>query len=60
MIGSSTIQFIILCIFSECHSVLNFILILCHLQGTGYEDRIELKYYKNNSFIRVSVITNAN
>ena len=65
--------------------VLNFILILCHLQVTGYEDRIsllydyiilgfkyysikfinsyimlELIYYKNNSFIKVSVIANAN
>ena len=65
--------------------VLNFILILCHLQFTGYEDSIsllcnyiilgfkyysikfikdyitlELMYYKSNSFIKVSVITNAN
>ena len=65
--------------------VLNFILILCHLQFTGYEDRIsllygyiilrfkyyrikfindyimlDLIYYKSNSFIKVSVITNAN
>ena len=64
--------------------VLHFILILCHLEVTGYEDRIsllydyiivgfkyysikfindyimlELMYHRNNSFIRVSVITNA-
>ena len=64
---------------------LKFILILYHLQFTGYEDRIsllydyiilgfkyysikfindyimlELMYYKSNSFIKVSVIANAN
>ena len=64
---------------------LNFILISCHLQVIGYEDRISLLYdyiisgfkyysikfinyyimlgliyYKNNSFMKVSVITNAN
>ena len=88
MIRRSIIQFLILFIdiFFECHYfVLNFILILCHLQLTGCEDRIsllydyiisgfryysmklindyimlELMYYKRNSFIKVSVITNAN
>ena len=88
MIRRSIIQFLILFIdiFFEYHYfVLNFILILCHLQLTGCEDRIsllydyiisgfrcysmkfindyimlELMYYKRNSFIKVSVITNAN
>ena len=86
MISRSIIQFLILYIFFECHySVLNFILILCHLQLSGYEDRIsllydyiilgfkyysikfindyimlELMYYKSNSFMKLSVITNAN
>ena len=87
MIRRSMFQFLILYIyiFFECHYfALDFILILCHLQFTGYEDRIsllydniilcfkyhsikfindhmlELMYYKNNSFIKVSVITNAN
>ena len=87
MINRSIIQFLILYIyiFFECHYfVLNFILILCHLQFTGYKDRIsllydyiilgfkyysikfindyimlELMYHRNNSFIKVSVITNA-
>ena len=65
--------------------VLNFILILCHLQVIDYEDRIsllfdyiilgfkyyiikflndyiilELMYYKNNLFMKVSVTTNTN
>ena len=86
MISHSIIQFLILCIFFEFHYfLLNFILILCHSQVRGYEDRIsllyvyiilgfkyyiikslsdyimlELIYYKNNSFMKVSVITNAN
>ena len=86
MISHSIIQFLILYIFFEFHYfLLNFILILCHLQVRGYEDRIsllyvyiilgfkyyiikflsdnimlELIYYKNNSFMKVSVITNAN
>ena len=88
MIRRSIFQFLILYIyiFFECHYfVLDFILILCHLQFTGYEDRIsllydyivlgfkyysikfindcimlELTHYKSNSFIKVSVISNAN
>ena len=88
MIRRSIIQFLILYIhiFFECHYVvLNVILILCHLEFTGYEDRIsllydyivlgfkyysikfindyiilELMHYKSNSFIKVSVISNAN
>ena len=86
MISRSIIQFLILYIFFECHYfVLNFILILCHLQLSGYEDRISLlydyiilgfkyysikfindyimlepMYYKSNSFMKLSVITNAN
>ena len=88
MIRRSIFQFLILYIyiFFECHYfVLDFILILCHLQFTGYEDRIsllydyivlgfkyysikfindhiilELMHYKSNSFIKVSVISNAN
>ena len=47
MIRRSIFQFLILYIyiFFECHYfVLNFILILCHLQFTGYEDRISLLY----------------
>ena len=88
MIRRSMFQFLILYIyiFFECHYfALDFILILCHLQFTGYEDRIsllydyiilgfkyysikfindyimlELMYYKSNSFIKVSVIANAN
>ena len=87
MINRSIIQFLILYIyiFFECHYfVFHLILILCHLEVTGYEDRIslldgyiivgfkyysikfindyimlELMYHRNNSFIRVSVITNA-
>ena len=86
MIRRSIIQFLLLYIYTffECHDfVLNFV--FCHLQFTGYEDRIsllhnyiilglkyysikfindyimlELTYYKNNSFIKVSVIINAN
>ena len=88
MIRRSIIQFLILhiYIYFECHYfALNFIFILCHLQFTGYEDRIsllydyivlgfkyysikfindyiilELMHYKSNSFIKVSVISNAN
>ena len=86
MISRSIIQFLILYIFFERHYfVLNFILILCHLQLSGYEDRIsllydyiilgfkyysikfindyimlELMYYKSNSFMKLSVITDAN
>ena len=47
MTTRSIIQFLILYIyiFFECHYiVLDFILILCHLQFTGYEDRISLLY----------------
>ena len=45
MISRSIIQFLISYIFFQCHYfVLNFILILCHLQVTGYEDRISLLY----------------
>ena len=39
MISRSIIQFLICHYFS-----LNFILILCHLQVTGYENRISLLY----------------
>ena len=86
MVSRSIMQFLISYIFFECHYfVLNFILILCHWQVTGYEDRISLSYdctilgfkyysikfindyimlepmyYKYNSFMKVSVITNAN
>ena len=45
MIRRSIFQFLILYIyiFFECHYfVLDFILILCHLQFTGYEDRTSL------------------
>ena len=47
MIRRSIFQFLILYIyiFFECHYfVLNFILILCHLQFTGYKDSISLLY----------------
>ena len=88
MIRRSISEFLILYIyiFFECHYfVLNFILILCYLQFTGYKDSIsllyddiilgfkyysikfindyimlELMYYQSNSFIKVSVIANAN
>ena len=45
MTSRSIIQFLSLYIFFECHySVLNFILFLCHLQVTDYEDMISLLY----------------
>ena len=41
MISRSIIQFSVLYIFFQCHCfALNFILILCHLQVTSYENRI--------------------
>ena len=86
MISRSIIQFLMLYMFFECHYfVLSFILPLCHLKVTGYEDGISLlydyiiigfehysikfindyimlalMYYKNNSLIKVSAITNDN
>ena len=51
MINRSIIQFLILYIyiFFECHYfVLNFILILCHLQFTGYKDRIRIDRIESN------------